>query len=380
MSHCVLGFNGERRDPVGGAAHLGNGYRTYSPALMRFHCPDSLSPFGAGGVNAYGYCAGDPVNRADPSGHLGWQAWTGIGLGVAGLALAAISAASAIVAAGGVIAAIESTSAIALTAGALGVVVDVTAIACGATEEADPQASAILGWVSLGAGAAGVVRGAYALGRRVAGMLERSDIFHIALGVDEEFRSPAIMGITWGNVMGEWARRYRLARNEGLPADLAYRFRDTAQNGDRRLNIVAHRVELAGSEHPGRLQIGSKLYPADALPEFLEKSGIDLNKFHQIRIISCYSSDIARHFAELTGKVTIGYRGPVAITGRASDFAHVAIRDLSANHPEGALADINKAFRQRYDHYAYWAMRERRAGAAFYRVDGDEDVFLPISG
>ena len=36
---------------------------------MRFNSPDSLSPFGEGGVNAYGYCEGDPVNRADPGGH-----------------------------------------------------------------------------------------------------------------------------------------------------------------------------------------------------------------------------------------------------------------------------------------------------------------------
>ncbi|WP_397457346.1 RHS repeat-associated core domain-containing protein, partial [Pseudomonas versuta] len=36
---------------------------------MRFHSRDSLSPFGEGGLNGYAYCAGDPVNRIDPSGH-----------------------------------------------------------------------------------------------------------------------------------------------------------------------------------------------------------------------------------------------------------------------------------------------------------------------
>jgi len=41
--------------------------------LMRFNSPDSLSPFGKGGVNAYAYCAGDPVNRADANGH-SWYA------------------------------------------------------------------------------------------------------------------------------------------------------------------------------------------------------------------------------------------------------------------------------------------------------------------
>ncbi|EGH35731.1 hypothetical protein PSYJA_44541, partial [Pseudomonas syringae pv. japonica str. M301072] len=33
---------------------LGNGYRAFNPVLMRFNSPDSLSPFGEGGVNAYG--------------------------------------------------------------------------------------------------------------------------------------------------------------------------------------------------------------------------------------------------------------------------------------------------------------------------------------
>lgn len=49
--------------------HLGNGYRAYSPALRRFTCPDSDSPFGIGGINPYVYCDHDPVNRTDPSGH-----------------------------------------------------------------------------------------------------------------------------------------------------------------------------------------------------------------------------------------------------------------------------------------------------------------------
>lgn len=63
------GFNGERPDPLTGHYLLGNGYRAYNPVLMRFNSPDSLSPFGKGGINAYAYCAGDPVNRSDPTGH-----------------------------------------------------------------------------------------------------------------------------------------------------------------------------------------------------------------------------------------------------------------------------------------------------------------------
>jgi RHS repeat-associated protein len=65
----LLGFNGEHQDPLTGHYLLGNGYRAFNPALMRFNSPDSLSPFGKGGLNAYGYCAGNPINRTDPTGH-----------------------------------------------------------------------------------------------------------------------------------------------------------------------------------------------------------------------------------------------------------------------------------------------------------------------
>jgi RHS repeat-associated protein len=67
----LLGFNGERPDPVTGHYLLGNGYRAFNPVLLRFNSPDSWSPFGKGGVNSYAYCLGDPINRSDPNGH-GW--------------------------------------------------------------------------------------------------------------------------------------------------------------------------------------------------------------------------------------------------------------------------------------------------------------------
>ena len=66
----VLRFSGQRKESATGHYFLGNGYRALNPVLMRFHSPDSLSPMGAGGLNSYAYCGGDPVNNTDPSGHI----------------------------------------------------------------------------------------------------------------------------------------------------------------------------------------------------------------------------------------------------------------------------------------------------------------------
>lgn len=64
-----MAFNGEQLDSVTGCYLLGNGYRLFSPTLKRFYSPDNLSPFEEGGLSTYAYCAGDPVNRTDPTGH-----------------------------------------------------------------------------------------------------------------------------------------------------------------------------------------------------------------------------------------------------------------------------------------------------------------------
>ncbi|MDF5777181.1 MULTISPECIES: RHS repeat-associated core domain-containing protein [Pseudomonas] len=81
------GFNGEQPDPLTGHYLLGNGYRAYNPVLMRFNSPDSMSPFGKGGLNAYAYCVGDPVNRTDPTGHESWEFYASLAMAVVGVAL-----------------------------------------------------------------------------------------------------------------------------------------------------------------------------------------------------------------------------------------------------------------------------------------------------
>lgn len=74
----LLGFNGQRSEPVTERYLLGNGHRGFSPILMRFDRPDSLSPFGEGGLNCYAYCGGDPINRTDPTGR-SWYGWAWFG-------------------------------------------------------------------------------------------------------------------------------------------------------------------------------------------------------------------------------------------------------------------------------------------------------------
>lgn len=69
----LAAFTGQRLDPFSNCYALGNGHRYYSPRLMRFLQADTLSPFRQGGINAYSYCQGDPINREDPSGQ--WWHW-----------------------------------------------------------------------------------------------------------------------------------------------------------------------------------------------------------------------------------------------------------------------------------------------------------------
>lgn len=163
-------FTGERKDPISGHYHLGNGYRSYSPILMRFTCPDTMSPFGAGGINAYAYCAGDPINLIDPSGHSatgvaglfsGGLITQGLGrLGAGGgIALGIIGIVSSIATFGASVAAMGV--AMASLSLAVSLAAEATGIASIAIGSDDPEKAAKLGWASLGLGIAGAATGVY---------------------------------------------------------------------------------------------------------------------------------------------------------------------------------------------------------------------------
>ncbi|RON54159.1 hypothetical protein BK667_11725 [Pseudomonas frederiksbergensis] len=84
-----VGYAGELRD-LESDLYFPGSYRPYDPVLMLFLAPDSASPLGAGGLNRYAYCGGDPVNRVDPDGHSFWS-WVGaaVGLVLGGIAIVA---------------------------------------------------------------------------------------------------------------------------------------------------------------------------------------------------------------------------------------------------------------------------------------------------
>ncbi|EBV3304460.1 RHS repeat-associated core domain-containing protein, partial [Salmonella enterica subsp. enterica serovar Enteritidis] len=65
----LLAFAGEAVAQTPHCYLLGNGKRGYHTVQMRFLSPDAFSPFGRGGLNAYAYCTGDPINHVDRDGH-----------------------------------------------------------------------------------------------------------------------------------------------------------------------------------------------------------------------------------------------------------------------------------------------------------------------
>jgi|GEM_PF-4542920 len=161
----LFGFNGEHRDSDLEVYLLGAGYRFYSPSLMRFITPDSPfnSPLGAGGLNPYSYCLGDPVNNADPTGQISWQGWVSMAVGGIGLMMTVLTGGLSIVAASGILA-----TSLAIGATAASLVSGVTAIVGTAISDVSPNATRVLRWVSLGtgllsfsSGAAGMAQGLY---------------------------------------------------------------------------------------------------------------------------------------------------------------------------------------------------------------------------
>lgn len=155
-----VAYNGELLDAASGCYLLGAGHhRPYSPTFGLFLASDRASPFSRGGLNGLSYCAGDPINRTDPSGHF-WK-WI-----VAGVTLA-LSAVAVGLSAGAALPALVGAAAMTKTAMAatasmtLGVVG--MAAETGALLTRDQTVANVLGYVGMGIaaiGAAGAIKGA----------------------------------------------------------------------------------------------------------------------------------------------------------------------------------------------------------------------------
>ncbi|WP_312320963.1 RHS repeat-associated core domain-containing protein [Stenotrophomonas sp.] len=150
-------FNGELLDAASGCYLLGAvHHRPYSPRLGIFLAADGLSPFGAGGLNSYAYCAGDPVNRSDPTGHF-WK-WivvaVGIAVGVAAVAVTFGAASKAVAALATVgISALTKSAVGAIASTTLGVAAVGAEVGAIAAEVAgDTKTASILGFVGLALG------------------------------------------------------------------------------------------------------------------------------------------------------------------------------------------------------------------------------------
>lgn len=137
-----VGMHGQLVDRIGDHVqlyHLGNGARSYSPAIQRFLRMDPFSPFSAGGINAYAFCSGDPVNRTDPSGYLD----TGPALDVIAGLLSALVGLALVVTTAGMSA--PMLMALSYVAAGFSVISSVLQLAAGATAERHPALSAALG-------------------------------------------------------------------------------------------------------------------------------------------------------------------------------------------------------------------------------------------
>ncbi|MEE9929180.1 RHS repeat-associated core domain-containing protein [Microvirgula aerodenitrificans] len=146
----LIGMHGQCTDWIGARSllyHLGNGARSYDPTLQSFLSKDPYSPFSYGGINPYSFCGGDPVNRSDPSGYISLSAGVGLGLGIFGFILGAVTFGL------GMLLALPVAGALLMaTASVLSLASSATGIAAAFTERSDPELARTLGWISLGLG------------------------------------------------------------------------------------------------------------------------------------------------------------------------------------------------------------------------------------
>jgi len=335
MNNVILGFNGERLDSVSSNYLLGNGYRAYNPQLKRFICPDSWSPFGQGGINPYAYCVGDPINRADPSGHMSWQSVLGIGLSVLGLLSALFSAGTSIAAAESVFAALDSASTVSLLAGSSAATADLTGLASTVISRSNPEASAVLGWLSLACGILSFGAGLVAAGNKpragIAQSYPRGPMMAGSSAINSTYYLDGVRpynfkllgqspGHDWGH--GMW---------------LDYTFYDHI-DGELRLNIAAHGDKTRRIARIMLPDAGDDGFTVTQTIRWFKNNNypLDSGVIKKVRFIMCdgakygFGSFVAK-FAEATNITSTGWPESVWITGRLDQLLTNLDREFPGN-------------------------------------------------
>ncbi|HDT0661729.1 TPA: RHS repeat-associated core domain-containing protein, partial [Enterobacter cloacae subsp. dissolvens] len=220
--------------------------------------------------------------------------------GVIGMGLSIFTAGGSIAAAGGIAAAVSSASATTLVVGGLGLVADVTGIASGATEDVNPHASSVLGWVSMATGIAGMVAGFRQMPKKMGAEVPRS-----ALADNEIMASTSKIG-------NDIKISKKPLRDLTLLGSDSYIFTDLYK-GNNRLNIVAHGKIVGEKSYlkiKGRLSSPKETYN-------LLSAKVNFDNYSSLRIISCYSADGPDSFSSqmraLTGKAVKGFFGKITL-------------------------------------------------------------------
>lgn len=338
MDSCLLSYNGERRDPVSGCFHPGNGYRAYHPQLMRFSHPDDFSPFGAGGINAYVYCIGDPINRADPSGHSSWQAWLGVGTGVLGLLAAIFTGGISLAAEGGLLAALNSASVMSIMTGATGVVADAGGIASVLTAGKDPKASGVLGWVAL---ACGILSGISAIspsvlnGRGVLDSFPRSTTVVLAGG---ENLLPVSSSAEYEIIAGQRVRCVNAIF-------------DDSYKGGKRLNVIGHGFLVDSTDYAMLTDDRLNFYPGHVFAEYLrDHLQVNFADYQYARMVMCHSAaggenSFAAGFARVSHLPVKGYTGRVVAREAVSPYLRLLESENYSTGMKMSVADMNRRIR-----------------------------------
>lgn len=410
------GYNNLRQDPVTGCYHLGNGYRVYNPSLRMFQQPDSWAPFGAGGLNDYAYCSGDPVNLYDPSGHVmisRWgedqmirnldqlikdltpqqpkaeerSLWQTILWSVVFIAIAFVAVLAAIPTGG--LSLVLAASALALTVvssglsiasvalqnsdPALSEALDTASLVVGFVEMAIPSIKSVIGrgirmlrWVGSKAGQ---------ITQRVGVTLRRVATRAGRMGAAQKATHQSI---EFGGTMKELTQ----------VQDQIYMFED-AYNKGRRLNIAGHGIEVDSgkfdiyvreeklSTHvmgkkitlPNALGTKEITWDARKLYSELINKGVDFHQYDSIRLIMCHSaegsSSFAAHFSKLTNRPVKGFIQPVTGSFEPGSMLNLFNDAKSA----GLTNDLKNMFAQK---------RSFRVEKSGFMAAGTKEVTIPI--